>query len=58
MAENPTGTDRTGDQVTQVEMVATHFEGHKLTLIVPPLSSTHRVPEKEAIQLTPGDGQF
>jgi hypothetical protein len=35
-----------------------HFEGHKLTLIVPPLSETHRVPEEEASQPTPGDGQF
>jgi hypothetical protein len=36
----------------------THFEGHKLTLIMPPLSGTHRVPEEEAAQPTPGDGQF
>jgi hypothetical protein len=52
------GTDRTGNQATQVEMVGTHFEGHKLTLILPPLSGTHRVPEEEAAQPTPGDGQF
>jgi hypothetical protein len=58
MADNPTGTDRTGNQATQVEMVGTHFEGHKLTLILPPLSGTHRVPEEEAAQPTPGDGQF
>jgi hypothetical protein len=57
MADNPTGTDRTGDQATQVEMVGTHFKGHNLTLIVPPLNGTHRVPE-EAAQPTPGDGQF
>jgi hypothetical protein len=58
MADNPTGTYRTGDQETQVEMVGTHIEGHILTLIVPPLSGTHRVPEEEAAHPTPRDGQF
>jgi hypothetical protein len=36
----------------------THFEGQKLTLIMPPLSGTQRVPEEKAAQPTPGDGQF
>jgi hypothetical protein len=39
-------------------MVGTHFEGHKLALIVPPLSGTHMVPEEKAVQPTPDDGQF
>jgi hypothetical protein len=59
IADNPTGTDRTEDELRQVEMVGTHTSNcHKLTLIVPPLSGTHRVPEEEAAQPKPGNRQF
>jgi hypothetical protein len=59
MADNPAGTDRTGDQATlSGHDWNTHSEGHKLTLIMPPLSDTHRVPEEKAAQPTPGDGRF
>jgi hypothetical protein len=54
MADNPTGTDRTEDKRQSGNGRDTHFEGQKLTFIVPPLSGTHRVPEEEAAKPTPG----